>query len=202
MHERFELGEQHSHRILPMIDALLGDAGLRLAGLDALAFGRGPGSFTGLRISAAVAQGLGFAADLPVVPVSSLAALAQGTTQERVLVAMDARMNQVYWGIYVRDAQLRPRLVGDELVAAPADFPDPQGSGWWGAGSGWDLYAERLLARWPDQVIGWTPQCFPHARDVAILGAAGFVAGEALPAERALPVYVRDDVAKRKSADR
>ncbi len=201
MHERFELGEQHSHRILPMIGALLGDAGLHLADLDALAFGRGPGSFTGLRIGASVAQGLGFAADLPVVPVSSLAALAQGEAQDRVLAAMDARMNQVYWGVYVRDARSHPRLVGSELVAAPADLPAPQGAGWWGAGSGWDLYAGQLLARWPGQVSGWSAQRFPHARDVAILGAAGFAAGEALPAERALPVYVRDDVVKKKAAD-
>ncbi|MHB8346499.1 MAG: tRNA (adenosine(37)-N6)-threonylcarbamoyltransferase complex dimerization subunit type 1 TsaB [Acidiferrobacterales bacterium] len=200
--EHFESGEQHSHRILPMIEALLGEAGLRLGNLDALALGRGPGSFTGLRIGAAVVQGLGFAADLPVVPVSSLAALAQAQEQPRVLAAIDARMNQVYWGVYVRDGQSRPRLAGSEIVSAPADLPGPQERGWWGAGSGWDLYADRFQARWPEQVSGWSPQCFPHARDVAILGAAGFAAGEALPAERALPVYVRDDVATKKSADR
>lgn len=202
MDERFELGQQHSQRILPMIDALLGDAGLPLNALDAVAFGRGPGSFTGLRIGAAVAQGLGFAADLPVVPVSSLAALAEAEARPRVLTALDARMNQVYWAAYVRDGRARPRLVGHEIVAAPADLPLPQDSGWWGAGSGWDLYAARFLERWPERVGGWTPRCHPHAGAVAVLGADGFAAGEALAAERALPVYVRDDVAKKSAADR
>ncbi|MDA8419753.1 MAG: tRNA (adenosine(37)-N6)-threonylcarbamoyltransferase complex dimerization subunit type 1 TsaB [Pseudomonadota bacterium] len=199
--ERFETGSQHSHRILSMVGELLDSAGLHLAGLDAIAFGRGPGSFTGLRIAAAVTQGLAFAADLPVLPVSSLAALAQGEGKGRVLAALDARMNQVYWGAYQCEAGSRPRLVGAEIVAAPADLPAPPGADWWGAGSGWDLHAGRLAACWPGQLAGWTPGRLPHAREVAALGAAGFACGEGLPAEQALPVYVRDDVAKRSAGN-
>ncbi len=196
--ERFELGRQHSQRILPMIETLLGDAGLGLGALDAVAFGRGPGSFTGLRIGAGVVQGLAFAADLPVVPVSSLAALAHDEPQTRVLAALDARMGQLYWAAYLRDGP-RLRLVGLEHVAAPGDLSVPEGGGWWGVGSGWDLYAAPLMERWPDQVSGWSAQRYPRARAVAALGAEGLAAGEALPAERALPVYVRDEVAKKKA---
>ncbi len=199
--ERFDAHAQHSQCILRMIEQVLAEAGADLSGIDALAFGRGPGSFTGLRIGAGVVQGIGFAADLPVVAVSSLAALAQGEPRARVLAALDARMNQVYWGAYERDSGNRPRLIGCEVVAGVRDLPDPVGSQWWGAGSGWDLYGEQILARWHDTVSGGTPSRYPHARDVAVLGAAGLAEGEAVAAEHALPVYVRDDVA-RKSVER
>jgi len=197
VHELIELGGQHSQRILSMIDDVLSETGASLSGLDALAFGRGPGSFTGLRIGAGVVQGLGFAAGLPVVPVSSLAALAQGEPHTHVLAALDARMNQVYWGAYVRDPDNRPQLIAAELVAAPQDLPAPADGGWWGVGSGWDIYSAQLRTCMRDRVVGWSAHIYPHARDVAILGAAGFIAGEAVSAERALPVYVRDDVAKK-----
>ncbi|MHB8453108.1 MAG: tRNA (adenosine(37)-N6)-threonylcarbamoyltransferase complex dimerization subunit type 1 TsaB [Acidiferrobacterales bacterium] len=201
VHERFDARAQHSQCILRMIEQVLAEAGVVLSGLDALAFGRGPGSFTGLRIGAGVVQGLGFAADLPVVAVSSLAALAQGEPHTRVLAALDARMNQVYWGTYERDSGNRPRLIGREVVAAARDLPIPSAAQWWGAGSGWDVYSEQILARLHDSVGGWTSSRYPHARDVAVLGAAGFAAGEAVAAEQAIPVYVRDDVA-RKLAER
>jgi tRNA threonylcarbamoyladenosine biosynthesis protein TsaB len=103
--DRFEYGTQHSERILAMVDELLAESGFALARFDAIAFGRGPGSFTGLRIGAGVAQGLAFGADIPVTPISSLAALAQGVDAPRVLAAFDARMNQVYCGAYVKNAQ-------------------------------------------------------------------------------------------------
>ena len=198
--EKFELGAQHSQRILSMVEEVLIEAGLTLSVLDALAFGRGPGSFTGLRIGAGVVQGLGFAADLPVVPVSSLAALAEGEQRPQVLAALDARMSQVYWAAYQRGADNRLELVGRELVAAPHELPAPESSGWWGSGSGWDVYSQQLLERWPNRIAGWSARSFPRARDIAILGAVGVAAGEALAAERALPVYLRDDVAK-KSAE-
>ncbi len=193
--ERFETGAQHSGRILAMVDELLTETGYALTRLDAIAFGRGPGSFTGLRIGAGVAQGLAFGADIPVAPVSSLAALAQGVDVPRVLAAFDARMNQVYSGAYARNAQGIVELAGRESVTTPADVPLPEGNDWVGAGNGWDLHHAALLARLDGRVATWHKEIYPHARDVARLGAAAVQAGRAVAAELALPVYVRDDVA-------
>ena len=197
--ERLELGSQHSERILPMVQEVLAEAGLGLKQLDAIAFGRGPGSFTGLRIGAGVTQGLAFGADLPVVPVSSLAALAQGVDAPKVLAAFDARMQQVYWGVYARNAQGLMGLQGGEIVIAPKDVPMPDGAGWMGAGGGWDQYAGELSLRLGDKIKEWRRQCLPRARHVAELGAAAFQAGQAVPPEQALPVYVRDEVAVKTS---
>ena len=193
--ERFETGSQHSERILPLVQELLTEGGQALTQLDAIAFGRGPGSFTGLRICAGVAQGLAFGADLPVVPVSSLAALAQGVDAARVLAAFDARMQQVYWGAYVRNTQGTVELVGEEHVLAPMQVPVPDEAGWTGAGGGWDQYAAVLTARLKTRVTAWRAQCFPRARFVAQLGVYLFENGISLPPEQALPVYLRDDVA-------
>jgi tRNA threonylcarbamoyladenosine biosynthesis protein TsaB len=193
--ERFALGREHAGRILPMIEELLAEAGIKLGALDAFAFGRGPGSFTGLRIAAGVVQGLAFGADRPVVPVSTLAALARGTDAALVLAALDARMHQVYWGAYRRNAEDLMEPVGAERVIAPEQAPLPPGAGWIGAGSGWDRYAEALQARLGSSLAGWRGECYPHARDVAALGAAAFRAGQAVSAEQAIPVYLRDEVA-------
>jgi len=193
--ERSEPGGQHAECILPMVDELLAEAGLVLTQLDALAFGRGPGSFTGLRIGAGVAQGLAFGADLPVVPVSSLAALAQGQDAVRVLAAFDARMQQVYWGTYVRNALGIVEVQGEEGVFAPQAVPMPEGEGWIGAGSGWDHYHAALDQRLGGSFMSWRRECQPRARHVAELGAAALQAGHAVAPEEALPVYIRNNVA-------
>jgi tRNA threonylcarbamoyladenosine biosynthesis protein TsaB len=192
--DRFELGVQHSSRILAMIDEVLTETALALADLDVLAFGRGPGSFTGLRIGAGVAQGLAFGAGLPVVPVSSLAAMAQGQRQSRVLAAFDARMSQVYWGAYRRGPDGIMTLMGGERVVAPGEVPVPETGDWFGVGSGWDQYAEELKARLGDRVKDWSQGGYPHACDVARLGESGFNNDEAVSAEKALPIYLRDNV--------
>ncbi|MFQ5546206.1 MAG: tRNA (adenosine(37)-N6)-threonylcarbamoyltransferase complex dimerization subunit type 1 TsaB [Acidiferrobacterales bacterium] len=199
IYDCFELGAQHSSRILAMVDEVLAEATLALADLDALAFGRGPGSFTGLRIGASIAQGLAFGVGLPVVPVSSLAALAQGQRQNRVLAAFDARMSQVYWGAYRRGPEGIMTLMGDERVVAPAEVPVPEAGDWFGVGSGWDQYAEELKVRLGHRVRDWAQGGHPHARDVARLGESGFNNNEAVSAEHALPVYLRDNVAVKKS---
>ena len=193
--ERHESGMQHSERILAMVDDLLGETGFALTQMDAIAFGRGPGSFTGLRIGAGVAQGLAFGVDIPVTPVSSLAALAQGVDAPKVLAAFDARMQQVYSGAYVRNNQGLVELVGTENVTAPADVPLPEGKDWVGAGDAWDRYHAELLVRLRGRVATWRQRIFPRARDVGRLGAAAYQAGKAVAAELALPVYVRDEVA-------
>lgn len=198
--ERFAIQPQRqSELILPMMDELLAAAGLAVADLDALAFGRGPGSFTGVRIATGVAQGAAFAADIPVVPVSTLAALAQGHLRETghawVLAAFDARMNEVYWAACVPDASGTMRAIGEELIVPPGEVPVPDGGGWHGVGSGWGAYATSLRDRLGDRVslVSAAVQC--RARDVARIAAVDFAAGLAVPAERALPVYLRDRVA-------
>lgn len=193
--ERTERQSRHSEHLLSIVDALLAEAGMRLQQLNAIAFGRGPGSFTGLRIGAGVAQGLAFGAGLPVVPVSSLAALAQGVDADRVLAAFDARMGQVYWGQYVRNAEGLMTLQGLEQVLAPPTVPRPEGEGWVGAGSGWDAHSVALRACVGAGLSVWQEGRYPRADDLARLAADDVAKGKALAAEQALPVYVRDEVA-------
>ena len=201
IHERVDHGQHHSDVILGMVQQVLAESGLSLKQLDAIAFSRGPGSFTSLRIGAGVVQGLAFGANLPVVPVSSLAVLAQGVDAPKVLAAFDARMNQVYWGAYVRNEKGLVELQGQEIVIAPSDVSLPEGQGWMGAGSGWDIYADLLTRKLGSCLTEWRAKAFPTGRAVATLpGAAAFTAGQAVSPEQAIPVYIRDEVAvKQKS---
>jgi tRNA threonylcarbamoyladenosine biosynthesis protein TsaB len=201
--ERFEIAPQrHADLLLPMIGALLADAGLAPAQLDGLAFGRGPGAFTGVRIAAGVAQGIACAADIPVAPVSTLAALAQDAAGDsaRVLAVMDARMNEVYWGVYEADAGGIMQLRGEERVCSPDDAPLPDGAGWFGAGDGWGACGDRLRERLGAALAGSDARRWPHARAVALLGREIARRGALLPAEQALPVYLRDNVARTRAA--
>ncbi|MBI3575066.1 MAG: tRNA (adenosine(37)-N6)-threonylcarbamoyltransferase complex dimerization subunit type 1 TsaB [Gammaproteobacteria bacterium] len=195
VYERLELGQHHSDVILGMVQQVLAESGLSLKQIDAIAFSRGPGSFTSLRIGAGVVQGLAFGANLPVVPVSSLAVLAQGVDAPKVLAAFDARMNQVYWGAYVRNAEGLVESAGNEIVITPSDVPLPEGQGWVGAGSGWDVYAASLTRKLGGCLTKWRAKVFPTGRAVARLGVAAFTAGQAVSPEQAIPVYIRDEVA-------
>jgi len=197
--ERYEIApRRHAELILPMIDTLLAEAGIGLDRVDVLGFGCGPGAFTGVRIAAGVAQGIAFGAELPVVPVSTLAALAQGAlrtgSQTDVLAAIDARMHEVYWGAYQVDEAGLMRLHGAECVSPPAEVPLPPEGKWFGVGTGWDAYGDALRARLDKRVAGSDERCWPRARDVALLAAAGYRAGVAVTADAALPVYLRDRV--------
>jgi tRNA threonylcarbamoyladenosine biosynthesis protein TsaB len=189
----------HSLRILPMVDELMAEAGISIEQVDAIAFGRGPGAFTGLRIAVGVTQGIAFGARLPVVPVSTLAALAQGCESDKALVAIDARMDEVYWGAYQRNSTGEMVLCGEECVVPPEEIPLPEGDGWVGVGTGWGSYNTILIKRCGGQLTGWNGESLPHAADVARLGIAGFNAGEVTSAEQAIPVYLRDQVAWKKS---
>jgi len=185
----------HTDLVLGMADSLLAEAGLVLADMDALAFGRGPGAFTGVRIATGVIQGMAFAANLPVVPVSTLAALAQRGLREygwqRVAAAIDARMNEVYWGLFEeRDGLMRP--MQDEVVCPPEQTPLAEGEGWHGIGSGWQAYGEALLARQAGVADDYRGEELPHAADIAVLAAADI--DNAVSAEQAMPVYLRDKV--------
>ncbi|MCY1509294.1 tRNA threonylcarbamoyladenosine biosynthesis protein TsaB [compost metagenome] len=191
----------HAQRLLPMIQALLAEAGVAMQQLDAIAFGRGPGAFTGVRIAIGVVQGLAFGLDRPVLPVSNLAALAQRAMRERgvqqVAAAIDARMDEVYWGCY-RAEQGEMRLQGAEAVLPPerAALPRAADGDWFGAGTGWGTFAERLTV----PVTGKDGSLLPHAEDVLGLARFAWTRGEALPADQAQPVYLRDRVATPKGA--
>lgn len=200
--ERYELAPQrHAELVLPMAESLLAEAGLELAALDAIAFARGPGAFTGLRIAAAVTQGLAFGAGLPVIPVSTLAALAQGAASERgadrVLAAMDARMNEVYWGAFGRGEDGLVHALGAECVRPPEQVPAVEGDGWFAAGDGWAAHGAALEARLGVRLIGRDEARYPRAQDVARLALAVHRREGFLAAAQALPVYLRDRVASR-----
>lgn len=204
--QRYQVAPRgHGQLILPMIESLLGEAGLALTQLDTLAFGRGPGGFTGVRIANSVIQGLAFGADLPVVPISSLAALAQGVYVEmgapRVLAAIDARIGEVYWGAYRATEYGLVILIDQEIVCIPEDVPLPLAEdvrGWFGVGNGWHTYAQPLKARLGEMVTAWDGQRYPQAQHLAQLAADAFQRGLAVGAEQVLPVYLRDEVAWKK----
>lgn len=198
--ERFEIApRRHAALMLPFVDSLLAEAGLAIGQLDAIAFGRGPGSFTGLRIAAGMAQGLAFGADLPVVPVSTLAALAQGCVREcgarGVLAALDARMHEVYFGAFRAGADGLVVAAGDEVVCAPGAIEVPPGDDWYAAGDGWSSYAETMNARLRQALRGTLESARPRAADVARLAIPLLQQGAGIPAEQAAPVYLRNDVA-------
>ncbi len=200
--QRLELApRRHGELILAMMQGLLDSAGIGLGALDAIAFGRGPGSFTGVRIACAVAQGTAFGAGLQTIPVSTLAALAQGQHRRggqcRILAALDARMGEVYWGAFeiVEDGIARP--CGEELVCGPGEVRVPEGQGWWGAGSAWGAYGGPLAQRLAGSLAGTAPEAICEARDLIPIAAAAARAGGLVPAELARPVYLRDWVAQR-----
>ena len=196
---RYELApRRHTELLLPMVDSLLQETSLQFAALDALAFGRGPGSFTGVRIATACVQGLAWAARLPVVPVSTLAAIAQATIRKRdaeaVACAIDARMSEVYWGCYVRNPSGLASLVGEEIVIAPDRIPTGGVQDWYAAGTGWGVYKAAMLERFGSAPLEVDEACLPDARDIATLAVEGFKLGQAVRAEEALPVYLRNKV--------
>ena len=204
INDRFELAPRlHTKLLLPMVDSLLSEQGLTVADLDALAFGRGPGSFTGVRIATGVVQGLAFAADLPVAPISTLASIAQLVYESRpessqpfkVLAALDARMGGIYWGCYEVDGQGLMRLSGDEKVSPADDITLPSGE-WVMAGSACQPYAETLQAAGLD-ITEVLADVLPHARSMLTLAADAVKQGILVSADQAMPVYLRNDVAKK-----
>ena len=188
----------HAQLLLPMIEEILGEAGITLAQVDALVFGRGPGAFTGVRVATGMVQGLAFAADKPVLGISNLAALAQRAWREhgaeQVCAAIDARMDEVYWGCYrLQDGAMT--LVGAETVCAPEQVTLARGleshsHSPVGAGTGWQ-YTERLAVK----VSASHPQLLPDATDLLSLALPAWQAGAAVVAADAQPVYLRDTVA-------
>jgi tRNA threonylcarbamoyladenosine biosynthesis protein TsaB len=195
--ERSELApRRHAELILPMIEALLDEAGVSRRQLDAIAVGRGPGAFTGVRLAISVAQGLALGLDIPVVPVSSLAALAQdapAAAAQMILAAIDARMGEIYAGAFRRGANGLVELIGEESVGQAGDFILPQVHSI--VGSGWDAYGTVLATRLPAAPLFADGARYPQAHAIAQLAAPQLAAGRGLAPELALPVYLRDKVA-------
>jgi len=195
---------QHSRLILQMIDDLLQQADISVNNLDAIAFGRGPGSFMGLRIAAGVVQGIAFACDLPVIPVSTLKTMAQRVYQEtgntHVLSAIDARMDEVYWGAYILESQ-QWQLQDEEFVLSPDNVKFPEvsvaGQSWVGAGTGWATHKDRLLQASNRELPAIFPECLPSAEAMVKLATQEYQAGNTIHAAEAIPVYLRNDVAKK-----
>jgi len=174
---------------------------MKIAQLDVLAMGCGPGAFTGLRVAAGVVQGLAFSADLPVAPVSTLTALAQRGWREQgarqVLAGFDARLQEVYWSACCLDAQGYMVPVDEERVCRPENIPLPDSNGWLGLGSAWQAYSDVLSATLGTRCQQWQGDCYPDAIDIAVLGEQIYAANQAVDAEQALPVYLRNNVAKK-----
>lgn len=188
---------QQAQTILPLLDELLQSKNVRLNQLDALAFGCGPGSFTGVRIATSVIQGLGFSHQLPVIPISSLAALAQSAYMdlkfEKCWVAIDARISEVYWGRYqVQDNQL-VTLIGTECVSKPEEMILTDASDWYGVGDGWEVYKNQI----PWQPLAVDSTRLPMAKGILALAIPQFEKQAWVKAADAIPVYLRDNVAKK-----
>ena len=189
-------GQRHSELLLPMIDALLAARNLRLQDLDGIAYGEGPGSFTGLRIACGVVQGLAFGADLPVVGVGTLLAMALATDAEHVVCCVDARVREVYHAAYEkRDGAYH--TVHAPSVCAPAAVPALEGTNWVACGNAFAVYGDVLMQRYQGQLAAIDAERVPHAREVARLAMPYFERGETRPADGAAPVYLREKVALR-----
>lgn len=190
---------RHTDLVLPMADELLAEAGIGRHALDAIAVGRGPGAFTGVRLAVSLAQGMALALDLPVIPVSSLAALVLEAPDDgddaAILAVIDARMGEIYAGCFRRDGDGGLVALDEERVCTADALVLPTASAWQAVGSGWATYEAVLRER-----LGVEPRYadgarYPQAAHVAELAAREFKAGRALPPEQALPVYLRDKVA-------
>jgi tRNA threonylcarbamoyladenosine biosynthesis protein TsaB len=191
-------GQRQAELILGEIDALLARAGLAVRDLDGIAYGAGPGSFTGLRIACGVAQGIAAARDIPVLGVSTLAALAEGCDGARVVVCLDARMGEVYHAAFEkRDGVLH------EVIPAglhrPESVPLLPSDGWIGCGAGFAAYREALVARLGARLAAVLPEAVPSAAAILRLAAPRFTAGEGGDAATAAPVYLRERVALKTS---
>lgn len=183
----------HARLLLPMVDEVLAESGVSVTALDALAFGCGPGSFTGVRMATGVAQGIGCAHNLPLVAISDLAALAQQASRryraQRVLACLDARMGEVYWGLYEQRADAVMALAGAERLSSPLAV---EGHGAFGAGPGWCAYPDLATRLSPSAVDS---QLLPDARDILTLALPAIERGHAVDAALARPSYLRNEVA-------
>ena len=187
-------GQRHSELVLPMVSQMLDESGLTLAQLDGIAFGSGPGSFTGLRIACGIAQGLAFGAGLPVIGISTLEALAQQAGGTRIIAALDARMHEIYHAAYKKTMD-GWQVVSEPTLCLPQNAPLVPEQGWTGCGSGFDMHTEVLRTRYSDYVNHIISGLRPDARAMAQLAAPRFAKGLGVDPVDAAPLYIRNKVA-------
>ncbi len=188
----------HSEILLPMTAEILAEAEWTLQQLDGIAFGAGPGSFTGLRIACGVAQGLAYALDLPIVGISTLEATAERIGQGNVVVALDARMSEIYHAAYQRQNNTW-KMISTPMLCSPSHPPSLFGKTWVACGSGFEKYHEQLLSVYGNNLEEIRQDLHPHASNIAALAIYRFSDGSATTPENAAPVYLRNQVALKES---
>ena len=197
--ERCQLvGQKHSEVLIAMLDAVLQDTGYRIQDMDGIAFGKGPGSFTGVRIACGVAQGLALGADVSVVGVCTLQALAEASGKDKVIAALDARMGELYIAAYEKRNGEWVTMI-EPCLCKPGDAPQVPGDKWFGAGSGYAVNDGALSLHYGEQLVGTDARAVPQAGAVAQIAAIEFAKGNAVDAALALPLYLRDKVALKTS---
>lgn len=187
-------GQKQSEITLPYLQVFLDEMGLKMSDISGIAYPSGPGSFTGLRIGCGITQGLAYARNIPVVGISTLAAIAEASGAIRVISCIDARMNQVYFASFER-INGNWQAVIPALVCNPEDVPLPVGNDWVGVGNGFAAYAETLNARLGECVTDIKADLYPHAAQLLALALPVFAAGQGQPAHEAELIYLRDKVA-------
>ena len=197
--DRYELApQQHTKLILKMIDGLLAETQSSLSQLNALTFTAGPGSFTGVRIATAIIQGLAYGADLPVIPISTLAILAQGAVRQfsasHILPAIDARMHQIYWGCYTSDESGIVSAIRPDSLSNPSEITVPDFDAWIGIGNGFKQYADTLHKAIGNRMSNAYSDYYPHAKDLLPLARIKYEKQERVTAETVQPIYLRNRV--------
>jgi tRNA threonylcarbamoyladenosine biosynthesis protein TsaB len=192
------VGQKHSEILIAMLDSVLQEAGVNLKQLDGIAYGEGPGSFTGVRIACGVTQGLALGSNLPVIGICTLQAVAQGSGHDKVIAALDARMAEVYFAVYEKRAG-EWRTICEPCLCLPQNTPAVEGTSWQASGSGFAAHGEVLQARYDGQLSAVDAACVPQASAIAELAAPLFAAGKGQDAALAMPLYLRDKVALKTS---
>ena len=201
VYQRFAVApRQHHSLIFEMCQAVLNEARLDIQEVNALVYGRGPGSFTGVRIATSLVQGLAYARNLPVVAISDLQAVALQALEQsdatQVLVAMDARMEEIYYGYFKKDGDL-VAAIGNEGIAAPDQLMVPDTFEGIGAGTAWPLYRDPLKKVLGARLMQWYAPTLPEAATMLRLAAPKLEANDTLPATKALPVYLRHPISNK-----
>ena len=192
------VGQKHSEMLMEMLDGMLQDAGFRIQDMHGIAFGMGPGSFTGVRIACGATQGLAFGANLPVAGICTLQALAEASGKPHVIAALDARMGEIYHAAYEKRDGIWVE-VSEPCLCKPEDAPPVLGDGWFGVGSGFAVHGTALADRYAGQLQGVDETAVPQAAAIATLGAQRIAGGGGVDAAQALPLYLRDKVALKTS---